>query len=84
MMEVSKNSEIIEKNKFYPLAQAQYGYRVKWTGEIREPKAGEWYLSGAIIEGYRAKFDLHYRYPIGKLIRVRKVEYWEEVEDDKY
>ena len=27
------------------------------TGEFRPPKAGEWYLSGAIIEAYKARAD---------------------------
>ena len=28
-----------------------------YTGETRPPKQGEWYLSGAIIEAYRAPND---------------------------
>jgi hypothetical protein len=65
---------MLEKDKLYPLAQAQHGYRVKWTGKMGKPKKGEWYLSGAIIEGYRANNDLTVEYPIGKLCRVRKVD----------
>ena len=46
------------------------------TGEKREPKAGEWYLSGAIVEAYHAPADLGTAYHIARLIvvRVRMVE----------
>ena len=27
----------------------------EWTGEYRPPKAGEWFLSGAIVEAYKAQ-----------------------------
>ena len=43
------------------------------TGEKREPKAGEWYLSGAIIEAYRAPADLASRYRICKLCLTEQV-----------
>lgn len=54
-------------------------YRAKLLGEYREPKAGEWYISGAIPEAYRAKGDYKSKYQIAVLIKVRKVEYFEEV-----
>jgi len=44
--------------------------RVVLTGEFREPKKGEWYLSGAIPEGYRAKNDLLSAFYICRLVRV--------------
>ena len=53
--------------------------RAKATGEFREPKAGEWYLSGAIVEAYRAPYDLtNSQYYIAKLVRVKMVEVREE------
>ena len=46
--------------------------RVKPTGEIRRPQYGEWFLSGAIIEGYRAKIDhLSTPYYIAKLVLTK-------------
>ena len=42
----------------------------KWTGEKRCPKKGEWYLSGAIIEAYRALNDLGSAYHIAKVYEV--------------
>lgn len=39
------------------------------TGENRPPKAGEWYLSGAIVEAYRAPNDLTTPFPIARLCR---------------
>jgi len=47
--------------------------RVATTGEFRPPIAGEWYLSGAIIEGYRAPSDLHTPFHIARLVRIRQV-----------
>jgi len=55
--------------------------RAKLTGERRPPQAGEWYLSGAIHEAYRAKNDLNTAYHILKLVVVRQVNYLEEVRE---
>ncbi len=44
------------------------GIRAVPTGEMRAPKRGEWYLSGAIIEGYRAANDLSTAYYIARLV----------------
>jgi hypothetical protein len=43
------------------------------TGEFREPKAGEWFLSGAIVEAYRANNDLLTKYHIAKLILTETI-----------
>ena len=40
----------------------------KWTGEKRCPKKGEWYLSGSVIEAYKAKNDLAETRHIAKLV----------------
>lgn len=40
------------------------------TGEFRAPKRGEWYLSGAIVEAYRAPNDLTQEFHIAKLVRT--------------
>lgn len=45
---------------------------VEPTGETRPPKAGEWFLSGAIVEGYRALNDLSDPYPIARLVKIRR------------
>jgi hypothetical protein len=41
--------------------------KATWTGEKRPPKAGEWYLSGAIIGAYRAPNDLSTPFHIARL-----------------
>lgn len=43
-----------------------------WTGEKRPPKKGEWYLSGAIIDAYRAPNDLGTPHCIARLVKVEK------------
>lgn len=46
--------------------------RCQSTGEFREPKKGEWFISGAIPEAYQAPNDLSTKYWIGTLVRVNK------------
>ncbi len=47
--------------------------KAQWTGKKRCPKAGEWYLSGSIIEAYKAFNDLSTPYHIAKLVRTETV-----------
>lgn len=46
--------------------------RAIWTGEFRPPKKGEWYLSGAIVEAYKAPNDLDTPRHIAKIANVRR------------
>lgn len=48
--------------------------RARWTGEKRAPKKGEWYLSGAVIEAYRAPNDLTTAYHIAELVDTKHVQ----------
>jgi hypothetical protein len=44
-----------------------------WDGQPpRCPKKGEWYLSGSIIEAYRAPNDLSTPYHIARLVKTKK------------
>ena len=47
--------------------------RAKWTGEKRAPRAGEWYISGAIPAAYMAAGDLGNAHLIAKLVVVKTV-----------
>lgn len=47
--------------------------RAQPTGEYRPPRKGEWYLSGAIVEAYRAPNDLASAFHIAQIVRVRLV-----------
>lgn len=47
------------------------GVHAKPTGEFRCPRKGEWYLSGAIVEAYRAANDLPIPFQIAKLVKTR-------------
>jgi len=65
----------IEDNpKIASAVMALYGkshLRGVLTGEFRVPKKGEWYLSGAIPEAYRAPTDeMRTPYYILRLVRV--------------
>ena len=44
------------------------------TGEVRAPKAGEWYISGAEPEAYKAKGDFKdtNKKPIAKLVLTKR------------
>ena len=48
-------------------------YRVQTIGEYRPPVAGEWYVSGAIPQGYHAIHTLKWAYHIARLVRVKVV-----------
>lgn len=50
-------------------------HRVQYTGEKRYPQKGEWYISGAIPEGYLAPSNLTLGPPmhIGKLVKVKVI-----------
>lgn len=43
------------------------------TGEKRPPKKGEWYLSGAIAEAWRAPNDLTTPYHLARLVRIQRI-----------
>jgi len=45
------------------------------TGEFRPPKAGEWYISGALPAAYRAPNDLTTAYHIARLGAVVRLEH---------
>jgi hypothetical protein len=49
-------------------------YMAEITGEYRPPRAGEWYISGAIPEAYRMPGDSTIPQHIARLVRVRRVE----------
>jgi hypothetical protein len=48
-------------------------FRAEPTGEHRPPRAGEWYLSGAITAAYRAPGDLSTSYHIARIVPVEIV-----------
>lgn len=69
--------------KYFPLADEpnpedpaalnvddRVGVRAVSTGEFREPRKGEWFLSGSYIEAYRAENDLPTAYHIARLALV--------------
>ncbi len=70
------NSQL-EPNALYPLAFPQsLGTMAIWTGDTREPRKDEWFLSGAVIEAYQAINDMTTVYPIAKLVAVEtRLEY---------
>lgn len=55
-------------------------FRGKLTGEFRPPKKGEWYLSGAIPECYRAPNDLTQAFHIIKLVKIERIVTYVEVD----
>ncbi len=48
--------------------------RARATGEYRKPRKGEWFLSGAIVEGYQAVSDMASAYYIAELVEIKTVE----------
>lgn len=67
----------LEECQHFNVGPSMGGFRPKsmravWTGEMRPPRKGEWYLSGAIVEAYRAPNDLSTPYHIAKLVKVEE------------
>jgi hypothetical protein len=58
---------MIRAGRKFPLPHPNQNRFVVATGEFRPPKAGEWFLSGAVVEGYRTVVDLDAPYHIAKL-----------------
>jgi len=61
--------------KLYPLAEPfpeKKKHAAIATKEKRPPKKGEWYLSGAMVEAYRAPNDLLIPYHIAKIVRTKQ------------
>lgn len=80
--------EFLKVGELYPVADGESvpaGWepkttRVRATAEKRPPRTGEWYLSGAIIEGYHAPYDMRDEHRIGELVKGEMV--WREVKPD--
>ena len=49
-----------------------YAVCAVFTGEFRPPRKGEWYLSGAVVEAYKAPNDLMEARHIAKLVVIRE------------
>lgn len=62
------------------LPRDHHKYLARSSGEYRPPKKGEWYLSGAIIEAYRALDDLTQSQFIATIVRVEREMHIREVE----
>lgn len=56
----------------FPAAEGEKRGRYRLTGEYRAPRAGEFYISGAIPEAYRAPNDLDSMYFIAVPVRAMK------------
>lgn len=71
---------MVSKFKLYPLRdhyKGEWTAKARWTGEKRPPKKGEWYLSGAIVEAYRAPNNLSIPFHIAEIVRVTMIETYE-------
>ena len=73
-------NEKLRRGKLYPChdwipnwRENGNNVRARWTGEKRPPRKGEWYLSGSIIEAYRAANDLLTPYHIAELVKTRTI-----------
>ena len=63
------HGERLDKSRAYP---GPHGKFYMWTGEKRPPKAGEFYLSGAVIEAHRSPGDMSHPYHIAhEVLRPR-------------
>lgn len=81
------NYKIYEQNgkKWKLPVVISFGFNKKFPGhyfydvEYRNPKKGEWFLSGAIIDACESFSDLNIKYlVISNLIKAKKIESWVE------
>lgn len=65
----------IRRGEFYP-GDGLTGplERYKWTGDIRRPKKGEYFLSGAVVTAYEAFNDMGAAYHIAIQVKTELVE----------
>lgn len=72
--EFALQAELERLNINPPTPRRPANVRAKATGEYRQPEAGEWYLSGGVIEAWRAKHRLAQPFYIARLVRC--VQQW--------
>ena len=71
-----------EPRKIYPLGDRvpgvssveQRNYMAGTTSEVRAPKKGEWYLSGALPHAYLAHDDLTQQFTIMALVKIKRLQ----------
>ena len=68
----------LKREAYYPIVgyynPGKVRYAAKWDGQRKRcPKAGEYYLSGAIIEAYKAPNDLRSKFYIAVICEVEIV-----------
>jgi len=56
---------------YKPLGNNVVGIMAVKTGEMRPPKAGEWYICGTTPHAWKAKEDYQTAYEIAKLVTTR-------------
>jgi hypothetical protein len=70
---------------YAPTPANGYCVRAKWSGEYREPKKGEYYLSGCegTERAYIAPNDLSFEYFIMKivLVKTKTIQSFTEIEE---
>jgi hypothetical protein len=60
----------VKPGQRFPVAVREiprYRFEAVSTGEFRPPKAGEWFLSGAIVEAFQAYDDMTTSYHIATI-----------------
>jgi len=66
-----------KEKETYPLADYHsMANRAIRTGDFRKPKKGEWFLSGAIPEAYKAPNDLSVAYYIMRPVKAKTKTVW--------
>lgn len=72
---------IVDPHNLSITDRQNYYIKAKSTGEFRVPEKGEWYVSGAIPEVYRAvnDFPLGMSFAIAKLVLIERTVTWTEV-----
>ena len=81
--DLAKRIGVSDKGRVHGLSW--HAVKAVATGEVRPPEAGEWFLSGAIVEAHFAPNNLTAPYRIARLVKVRieTIEIVEGIADHK-
>jgi hypothetical protein len=74
------NAKEIDKEHLYRIAWGPLpndkGKAGLWTGEIRNPKEGEYYIDGKELIVYESLWDMKVARAIAKIVTVKKYEHY--------
>tara|TARA_R110002096_G_scaffold66682_2_gene162220 strand:- start:34938 stop:35174 length:237 start_codon:yes stop_codon:yes gene_type:complete len=74
-MKIYRMADRISQKELYEIgATDRSKVKAVYSGQFRPPRKGEWFMSGSIVEAYKAKSDMTVSYHIARLVKVQMKE----------